>query len=202
MLEAFEILFSGATRLVTAPLSAAEEGLLQRALAPNEPLERYLRGRGERVGWMLWALTSERLHCLTVNGKRPPRAHAHGSVVSIEAVRGKWGATLLVRTSEAREVIFAADFAQSDDFLAALVNYSPNVAAALPKLAPPPVPPPPPRAPVVAAPSVAAASVSVRADPDDAGRLVQALREAAALREQGLLTDEEFAALKRKVLGT
>jgi hypothetical protein len=196
MLEAFEILFSGATRLVTAPLSAAEEGLLQRALAPNEPLERYLRGRGERVGWMLWALTPERLHCLTVNGKRPPRAHAHGSVVSIEAVRGKWGATVLVRTNEARELMFAADFAQSDDFLEALVSYSPNVVAP-PKLAPAP---PPPRAPVVAARSVAAsAPVAGETEPT---RLLESLREAATLREKGLLTDEEFAALKRKLLGT
>ena len=193
MFEEFEILFSGATRLVTAPLSPAEEALVQRSLAPDETLERYLRGRGERVGWMLWALTPQRLLCVTVNGKRPPRAHVHGAVVGVEAIRGKWGATLHVHTSTTREVIFAADLALSDDFVEAFVNYCPNVAAP-PKLAPP-EPPPPERVPasLVASPP--------RGDAES-GRLVEALREAAALREKGLLTDEEFAALKRKLLGT
>jgi hypothetical protein len=199
MLEGFEILFSGATRLVTAPLSSAEEGLLQRSLAPGETMERYLRGRGERVGWMLWALTPQRLHCVTVSGRRPARAHVHGSVMGVEATRGRWGATILVRTSEARELIFAADFEQSDEFLAALVSYNSANVVAAPKLAPAAPPPPARRTPVVSAPRIASGAPS-RGDADS-GRLVEALREAADLREKGLLTEEEFAALKRKLLG-
>jgi hypothetical protein len=193
MFEEFGILFSGATRMVTAPLSPAEEALLRRSLAPDETLERYLRGRGERVGWMLWALTPQRLLCVTVNGKKPPRAHVHGAVVGVEAIKGKWGATLHVHTNDAREVIFAADLALSDEFVAALVNCSPKVAAP-PKLAPP-EPPPPERIPV---------SMPTRGQPRpdaESPRLVEALREAAALREKGLLTDEEFATLKRRLLG-
>jgi hypothetical protein len=203
MLEAFEILFSGATRMVTAPLNSAEQGLLQRSLAADETLERYLRGRGERVGWTLWALTGKRLHCITVNGKLPPRAYVHGSLVGLEAVRGKWGATVLARTSEARELIFAADFAQSDEFLEALANYNSGNVVTPPKLTPPPPPPEPtvaPRAVVGAAPG-GRASTAPRGDVEPE-RLVDSLREAAALREKGLLTDDEFAALKRKLLGT
>jgi hypothetical protein len=198
MFEEFEILFSGATRLVTAPLSPAEEALVQRSLAPEETLERYLRGRGERVGWMLWALTPQRLLCVTVNGKRPLRAHVHGAVVGVEAIRGKWGATLHVHTGTTREVIFAADLALSDDFVEALVNYTPNVTAP-PKLAPP-EPPPPERRPASLTASAAAAG-QLRSDAESV-RLVEALREAASLREKGLLTDEEYAALKRRLLGT
>jgi hypothetical protein len=193
MFEEFEILFSGATRMVTAPLSPAEEALVRRSLAPDETLERYLRGRGDRVGWVLWALTPQRLLCVTVNGKKPPRAHVHGAVVGVEAIKGKWGATLHVHTNDTREVIFAADLALSDEFVAALVNHSPKVAAP-PKLAPP-EPPPPERKPV---------SMPTRGQPRpdaESPRLVEALREAAALREKGLLTDEEFATLKRRLLG-
>jgi hypothetical protein len=203
MLEAFEILFSGATRMVTAPLNPAEQGLLQRSLAADETLERYLRGRGERVGWTLWALTAKRLHCITINGKLPPRAYAHGSLVGLEAVRGKWGATVLVRTAEARELIFAADFAQSDEFLEALADYNGADVVAPPKLTPPPPPPEPVvprRAAVSPAPGMgASAAPRVDGEPE---RLVESLREAAALREKGLLTDDEFAALKRRLLGT
>jgi hypothetical protein len=45
----------------------------------------------------------------------------------------------------------------------------------------------------------ASAPVSGETEPT---RLLESLREAAALREKGLLTDEEFAALKRKLLGS
>jgi hypothetical protein len=198
MFESFEVLFSGATRMVTAPLSPAEEALLQRSLAPNEIMGRFLRGRGERVGWMLWALTPERLLCLTVSGKKPPRAHFHGSVVAVEALQGKWGATVLLRTRDAREMIFAADPALTDEFVAQFVVHNPSLAAP-PKLVP--CEPPPPEF----VPAAAAAGPSAPGEPQvetETGRLVAALREAAALREKGLLTEEEFAAVKRKLLGT
>jgi hypothetical protein len=194
MFEAFEVLFSGATRMVTAPLSPAEEALLQRALAPNEITGRFLRGRGDRVGWMLWALTPERLLCLTVSGKKPLRAHVHGSVVAAEALQGKWGATLLLHTRDAREMIFAADPALTDEFVAEFVVHNPSLAAP-PKLVSPKPPPP------EFVPAAAAAPGEPQVE-TESGRLVAALREAAALREKGLLTEEEFAAVKRKLLGT
>ena len=55
--------------------------------------------------------------------------------------------------------------------------------------APPPPPPPPPPAPETAAPAPAASSD------------VEQLQQLAALRDQGILTDEEFAAKKQQILG-
>jgi Short C-terminal domain len=52
-------------------------------------------------------------------------------------------------------------------------------------------PPPPPPAPAPA-PAVAGGS----------GDTIQQLKDLAALKEQGILTEEEFAAQKAKVLGT
>jgi len=52
--------------------------------------------------------------------------------------------------------------------------------------APPPPPPPPPPAPVAAAPQT---------------DVIAQLRSLAELRDQGILTEEEFAAQKAKLLG-
>jgi|Tabmets5t2r1_1033131.scaffolds.fasta_scaffold157581_2 Short C-terminal domain len=54
--------------------------------------------------------------------------------------------------------------------------------------APPPAPEPPPVAP--AAPAASAG-----------GDVIEQLKEFAALKEQGILTDEEFAAQKARILG-
>ena len=50
--------------------------------------------------------------------------------------------------------------------------------------------------PTYAAPAPAAAPAAPAADP------IHQLKELAALREQGILTDDEFAAQKAKILGS
>jgi hypothetical protein len=50
--------------------------------------------------------------------------------------------------------------------------------------------------PTAAAPAPAAPAPAPAADP------IQQLKELAALKEQGILTDEEFAAQKAKILGS
>jgi hypothetical protein len=195
MFEELEILFSGGSKVIAGPISPEEQALLTRSLQAGEPVQRYVRGRGERVGWMLWALTPERFLSVNLKGKRPPRLLAHAQVTAVDAVRGKWGAELRVDAGDVREVIFAADHALSDRFLEALVTYCPTVVPP-PKL----VVPEPPSELGVVAPAWPRAQSPV-ADGADSERLVEALREAAHLREKGLLTDEEYSALKRKLLG-
>jgi hypothetical protein len=55
-------------------------------------------------------------------------------------------------------------------------------------------PPPPAPAPVAAAPAPAAAA-------PDQGAVIEQLRQLGELHQQGILTDEEFAAQKAKLLG-
>jgi hypothetical protein len=54
--------------------------------------------------------------------------------------------------------------------------------------------PPPPPAPVAAAPAPAPAA-------PDQGAVIEQLRQLGELHQQGILTDEEFAAQKAKLLG-
>jgi hypothetical protein len=196
MFEAFEPLMGGAWSRAAAPLAADEEAVVRRALRPGETLERYVRGRGQGVGWTLWALTPERLVFVTLKGRREPRVHAHDAVRRVEAVPGKWGATLVVEAGGTREAIFGADAILSDLFFEALAAYRPDIAwpaklGVVPTLA----------AQAALAPVPARSSTAPSPPDDDATRLMAALREAASMKEQGLLTAEEFAALKRRLLG-
>jgi hypothetical protein len=196
MFEAFEIFFSGTSTFVSGPLRPDEEALLGRVLQKGESVERYVRGRGERVGWVLWVLTPNRLLCINLKGKRPPRELAHEHVTRVEAIRGKWGGNLFVHAGDIREEIFAADPALGDAFMEALVGYRPTLSAPSKLVVPEPPPEPQFDARLRAyAPSPTPPAV------DPSQRLMESMREAAALREKGLLSDEEFAALKRKLLG-
>jgi hypothetical protein len=201
MFEAFEPLMGGAWSRAAAALAADEEALLRRALQPGETVEHYVRGRGQGVGWTIWALTPQRLVFATVKGRRAPRVHAHGAVRRVEAVSGKWGATLVVEAAGTREAIFGADATLGDRFFEALAAYRPDIA--LPEklvVVPAAAAPAAPAAVNGTAPGTRAAAAAVSAD--DATRLVEALHEAGEMKEKGLLTDEEFARLKRRLLGS
>jgi hypothetical protein len=80
---------------------------------------------------------------------------------------------------------------------AILIGIGIGLVYALVRRPPPSAPPPPPPAspPAPLSPTTPAAPVT----PDGGG--VEALRELATMHTQGHLTDEEFAAAKRKLLG-
>ena len=199
MFDTIATLFDGASKLAPGPLRPDELQLLQRLLQPGEMVEAHVRGRAERSGWTVWSLTPQRVICVDMKGRKP-RAHAHGAISRVQAVRGKWGATMRLEAAGTVESCFAADAELGDSFVAVLLRYCPQLQAPE-KLVQPPAPPPPPK-PLPGVPAnfrVQAAAPPPVADPE---RLLASLREAAALREKDLLTDEEYSALKRRLLGS
>jgi hypothetical protein len=208
MFDVFNTLIDGASKLAPGPLRPNELQLLQRLLQPGELVEAHVRGRAEGSGWIVWALTPQRLLCVDMKGKRAARSHGHGAVRSVTAITGKWGATLRLEAGAVRESFFAADPELGDRFVAVLLGYCPQldapaklVPAPKPAAAPPPPPemrkgvPPPrdfvPHGAPFASPAPAAS----------AANLLQSLQEAAALREKNLLSEDEYTALKRRLLG-
>jgi len=198
MFDTIATLFDGASKLAPGPLRPDELQLLQRLLQPGETVEAHVRGRAERSGWTVWSLTPQRLICVDMKGRKP-RTHGHGAISGVQAIRGKWGATLRLEAAGTVESFFAADAALGDPVVGVLLRYCPQLEAPA-KLVLPPAPPPPPKPlPGVPAHFRVPAAAAPLADP---GRLLDSLREAAALREKDLLTDEEYSALKRRLLGT
>lgn len=196
MFDALQTLFSGSPIGAGPSLSLEEDARLRLSLHADEPVERFVRGRAQRVGSTLWAVTPRRLHCVTLSGKRPSRAHPHDSIERIEALMGKWGATLRVHVAATREVIFAADPGMSDAFVEALAGYCPSVPAPGKLVAPAPAP----SAAVIehyASDTVPSGAVSA----SNSERLLDSLRQAAELRDKGHLSEEEYAAAKRRLLG-
>lgn len=197
MFDTIATLIDGASKLAPGPLRPDELQQLQRLLQPGETVEAHVRGRAERRGWTVWTVTPQRVLCVDLKG-RAPRAHAHSAVAAVKAIRGKWGATLRLEVAGTVESFFAADPQLGDSFVAVLLRYCPHLESPQ-KLVRPPEPPPPPK-PLPGVP--ANFKVQGAAPPQaDAERLLDSLREAAALREKNLLTEEEYSALKRRLLG-
>ena len=213
MFDVFSTLIDGVSKLAPGPLRPNELQLLQPLLQPGEAVEAHVRGRAEGSGWTVWALTSQRLLCVDTKGRRPARAHEHTSVRKVTAIAGKWGATLRLEAGEVRESFFAADPELGDRFFAVLLGYCPQISApsklvAAPRAAAAPTPPPamrkgvpPPRDFVPHGAPAAGSAAAPAAGPTDPASLLESLREAAALREKNLLSDDEYTALKRRLLG-
>jgi hypothetical protein len=209
MFDAFATLLDGASKLSPGPLRPDELRLLERVLQPGEAVAAHVRGRREGSGWTVWALTPQRLICVDTKGSRAARTYAHSALSKVTAISGKWGATLRLEAGTARESFFAADPELGDRFFAVLTGHCPQLPLP-PALAPAPQPvadavPGPHAMPKGVPPrdfvphgGVAAAPSS---DPVAAPSLLASLQEAAVLREKNLISEDEYAALKRRLLG-
>ena len=204
MFDVFNTLIDGASKLAPGPLRPNELQLLERLLQPGEAVAAHVRGRAEGSGWTVWALTSQRLLCVDTKGRRPGRAHNHAAVRKVTAIAGKWGATLRLDTGGARESFFAADPELGNRFVEVLLGYCPHLEAPA-TLVPAPKPVAAPTAPPEMSKGVPPRDFVPHGAPlagsAPAAGLLQSLQEAAALREKNLLSEDEYTALKRRLLG-
>lgn len=197
MFKQIEILLEGMNPEAGGPLNDQELSRVRGALAPDEHLQGYVRGRVVRGGVALWVLTDQRLLLLKkglLNGSVTPLAW--GAVKSVTLERGRYGSTVALFTADKRVSLFAADAGLARSFVAGL-------AAVLP---------------AGVAPTELGRAVSAQHGADVATwvswsrlRLLPAapqgmvenlvlLREAATLHERGMLNEAEFGALKGRLL--
>jgi hypothetical protein len=187
------------------PLEPRERDRVQRVLETGEAIAHFVRGRSDgRPG--VWAATDRRIVCCTLGWFGSSAALAYASVAAHQVEEGAHGWTIRLDSSSGREALVAVAPSLGRSFVEHLesvtgkaVTFIPSRRTATPRLfvarhgttgvgglpAPEPLRMPPHPAP---------------AD-HTAVALTAALREAAELHRNGALTDDEYAALKRRLLG-
>jgi hypothetical protein len=187
------------------PLEPRERDRVQRVLEANEAIAHFVRGRSDGRP-AVWAATDRRIVCCTLGWFGSSATLAYASLAAHQVEEGVHGWTIRLDSSGGREALVAVAPSLGRTFVGHLesvtgktVTFLPSrrtstsrffvarrgVAAAGGESAPEPPGMPPLPAP---------------ADHTAVG-LTSALREAAELHRSGALTDEEFAALKRRLLG-
>ncbi len=197
MFKQIEILLAGMNPEAGGPLTDQELSRVRAALAHDEHLQAFVRGRVVRGGATLWVLTDQRLLLLKqglLNSSVTPLAWAEVQGVSLE--RGHYGSTVALFTPLRRVSLFAADDGLARSFAAALAAVLPSSVA-----------PAELGRPVSAQHGADVATwVSwsrlrlLPAAPQGMVENLVLLREAATLHERGMLNDAEFGALKGRLL--
>lgn len=197
MFKQIEILLAGMNPEAGGPLNDQELSRVRAALAHDEQLHGYVRGRVVRGGAALWVLTDQRLLLLKqglLNRSVTPLSWTEVQAVSLE--RGRYGSTVALFTPLRRVSLFAADDGLARSFAAALNAVLPAGAAAT-ELG---------RGVSAERSADVAAWVSwsrmrlLPAAPQGMVENLVLLREAATLHERGMLNDAEFGALKGRLL--
>jgi len=182
------------------PLDEREQERVAAALAAGESVVAFIRGRtdGRRA---VWVATGSRVARVGTSWFGRTEATAYGEIQAIEAHEGAHGHTVRLMTARATHHLVAVNPAASEAFtahLAGATGLAPRFVASIRRL----------REEAEAARRAeeararearlaAAAQSAVPRAPTD---LVQALAEAARLREAGTLSDEEFQRLKQRLL--
>jgi hypothetical protein len=187
------------------PLEPRERDRLQRALDAGEAIARFVRGRSDGRP-AVWAASDRRIVCCTLGWFGSSAVLDYASVAALQVEEGAHGWTIRLDSSRGREALVAVPPSLGRSFVAHLesvtgkaVTFLPSRRTATPRLfvarqgapgaggraahEPPPMPANP-----------------APADHTAVG-LTTALREAADLHRSGALTDDEYAALKRRLLG-
>ena len=183
------------------PLEPRERERVQRALEADEAIAHFVRGRSDGRA-AVWAATDHRIVCCTLGWFGSSAGLAYASLAAHQVEEGVHGWTIRLDSSRGREALVAVApslgrafvghvesvTGKPITFLASRRSTTSRLFVA--RRGPDGVPAPtPPRMPDPA--------------PADhtAVHLTTALREAAELHRNGALTDDEFAALKRRLLG-
>jgi len=191
-----EILLAGANPSAGGPLNDQELSRVRGALAPDEHLNGFVRGRVVGAGAALWVLTDQRLMLLKQGWNSSVTPLDWAAVQSATLQGGRYGSTVALFTAQKRVSIFAADDGLARAFVAALATLLP--AGVVPTL----------QGREVSAPKAADVATWVswsrlRLMPAGHHGMVEnlvLLREAATLHERGMLNDAEFGALRSRLL--
>lgn len=187
------------------PIEARERDRLARALQPGEAWTHFVRGRVDGKD-AVWVLTEQRLVSAALGFLGRSQAVAVGDVQAFEVEEGAHGWTIRLDHAGGRLALVAAPPSLGRGFVAELEGRTGKAVGFLPsrrqgntsffvsRAAGAAPSPRAPQAPTAAAMPQAAADHTAVA-------LTAALREAADLHQRGVLSDDEFAALKRKLLG-
>lgn len=187
------------------PLDPRERERVQRALEASEAIAHFVRGRSDGRP-AVWAATDRRIVCCTLGWFGSSAALAYESVAAHQVEEGVHGWTIRLDSSRGREALVAVAPSLGRTFVGHVESVTGKPVTFLasrrtttsrlfvarrgrPAVDGVPTPEPP-RMPAHPAP----------ADHTAVG-LTTALREAAELHRNGALTDDEFAALKRRLLG-
>jgi hypothetical protein len=187
------------------PLEPRERERVQRALEANEAIVHFVRGRSDGRP-AVWVATDRRIVCCTLGRFGRSAALAYASLAAHQVEEGAHGWTIRLDSSGGREALVAVApslgrafvghvesvTGKPVTFIASRRTTSSRLFVArrgAPAVGGVPAPAPP-RMPPHPAP----------ADHTAVG-ITTALREAAELHRSGVLTDDEFAALKRRLLG-
>jgi hypothetical protein len=188
------------------PLEPRERERVQRVLESGETIAHFVRGRSDgRPG--VWAATERRIVCCTLGWFGSSATLEYASLAAHQVEEGVHGWTIRLDSSRGREALVAVAPSLGRPFVGHLESVTGKPVTFLasrrtttsrlfvarhgqPAVDGGPAPQSPPRLPPQPAP----------ADHTAVG-LTTALREATELHRSGALTDDEFAALKRRLLG-
>jgi hypothetical protein len=179
------------------PMSAAEQDRVAVALEPGETALHFVRGRteGKRT---VWVATDRRVVSIGVTWRGRVRPIAFTEIRGVETEEGAHGWTIRLRTGTGRHALVAAHPSLGQPFVEQVVARSGAAASFIASRRPAAAS----RSSIPAAPPVAAAVAdATRVAGFPSGEVLAHLREAADLHRSGALTDDEFTALKRRLLG-
>lgn len=195
MFEQIEILMAGRNPNAHGPLTEAELSALQPALKTDEVVDAFVRGRVPGGGAGLWVMTGQRIRVLDMKRISKLRVIELAAVDTVACEAGAYGCTIELRAGGRPCTLIAADHGLAHAFAGLLVEQRPAIAAGS-----------------VFEELSAAAAAEVRlwiatsrarlrpATLQAAVEAVSVLREAAVMRERGVLNESEFSLLKGKLL--
>jgi hypothetical protein len=187
------------------PLDSRERERLRQALEGGDEIRQFVRGRTDGRP-TVWAATERRLVFCSLGWFGRTRQLGYDAVAALQVEEGAHGWTLRLDSAQGREALVAVAPALGRGFLALLEEKAGKTAAFLASRRASasrlfvtrhgPAAPAAPDAPARRAPLPPAAPAD-----HTAVSLTTALREAAELHRSGALSDDEFATLKRRLLG-
>lgn len=193
--EQIEILMAGRNPHAHGPLTEAEVSALRPVLKADEVVDAFVRGRVPGGGAGLWVLTAQRLLVMGAKRSARPRVIELVNVTGVVCQAGAYGCTIELRAGGQPCMLIATEPDLAEAFALSLVEQRPSVAAGsvFKELS----------ADAAADVSLWVAASRARLRPATVQAAVEAvgvLREAAVMRESGVLNEWEFSLLKRKLL--
>jgi hypothetical protein len=184
------------------PLDGRELERVRAALAPGEAVALFARGRLDGRS-LVWAVTAERLVEVRMGWFGRHEALPLASVTAIEVEEGAHGWTIRVAAAGGRRTLIAVApslgrplVRRLEEVSGSAVSFMASRRAGTTRLFVSHM-----RGAPASVPAPTGPSEATRAPSDHtAASLTAALREAAELHRSGALSDEEFAAVKRRLL--